>query len=200
MKNKYGIPEIALSRIRKRDTHCVYCGVFIPDRGGKAKTKVFATIEHLYPPGNDPTWVCFCCNGCNAAHRMPLRQWFKTQYCIARNINERTVASHVKRFLKSGLKEYDQIWVDGPVHDFISRADWKASATDTGSEFLKRSTRCESEKKCFDKIVDEIRYAEFIRWDKSRDPKLSRYNGYEYWIERGIICRRKFNSKRCVVE
>ena len=92
------------------------------------------------------------------------------------------------------------MWVDGPVHDFISRADWKTAATDTGSESLKRSTRCESEKKCFDTIVDEIRYAEFIRWDKSRDPKVSRYNGYEYWSERGIICRRKFNSKRCVVE
>jgi len=92
------------------------------------------------------------------------------------------------------------MWVDGPVHDFISGADWKTSATDTGSEFLKRSTLCESEKKCFDKIVDEIRYPEFTRWDKSRDPKLSRYNGYEYWIERGIICRRKFSSKRCMVE
>jgi hypothetical protein len=88
------------------------------------------------------------------------------------------------------------MWVDGPVHDFISRADWKTSATDKGSEFLKRSTLSESEKKCFDKIVDEIRYAEFVHWDKSRDPKLSRYNGCEYWIDRGILCRRKFNSKR----
>jgi hypothetical protein len=163
-------------------------------RSGKARTKVSATIEHLYPPGNDPTWVCYCCNGCNASHRRPLREWFKTQYCLDRNINERTVASHVKRFLKSGLKEYDQMWLDGPVHDFISRADWKTSATDTGSEFLKRSTLCESEKKCFDKIVDEIRYAEFVPWYKNRDPKLSRYYGYEYWIEPGIICRRKFSS------
>jgi hypothetical protein len=86
------------------------------------------------------------------------------------------------------------MWLDGPVHDFISRADWKTSATDTGSEFLKRSTLCESEKKCFDKIVDEIRYAEFVPWYKNRDPKLSRYYGYEYWIEPGIICRRKFSS------
>ena len=82
------------------------------------------------------------------------------------------------------------MWVDGPMHDFISGADWKTSATDIGNEFLKRSTLCESEKKCFDKIVDEIRYPNFVRWDKSRNRKLSRYNGYEYWIDRGIICRR----------
>ncbi len=92
------------------------------------------------------------------------------------------------------------MWVDGPMHDFMSRADWKTSAPAAGSEFLKRLTLCESEKKCFDKIVDEIRYPEFVRWDKSRDRKLSRYNGYEYWIDRGIICRRKFNAKRCVPE
>ncbi len=200
MKNRYGIPEIALTRIRKRDTHCVYCGVFMPDRAGKANTKSFASIEHLYPPGSDPAWVCFCCNECNAAHRMPLPEWFKTEYCLTRNINEKTVAELVKRFLKSGLKEYDQMWVDGSTHDFILRADWKTSATDTGIAFLKRSTLCESEKKCFDKIADEIRDPEFIRWNPSRDPKLSRYNGYEYWIEGEIIYRREFKSKCGVVE
>ena len=200
MKNRYGIPEIDLSRIRKRDTHCVYCRRFIPDRRGNPEIKVYATIEHLYPPGNDPTWVCLCCNSCNASHRMPLAEWFKTEYCLTRNINEKTVASHIKRFLKSGLKEYDQIWVDGETHDFISRAHWKTSAPDTGVEFLQGSTLCESDKNCFDEITGEIRNPEFTRWYPSRDPKFSRYNGYEYWIEDGVIFRREFKSRRCVVE
>ncbi len=193
MKNRYGIPEIDLSRIRKRDTHCVYCGVFIPDKSSGAR--IFATIEHLYPPGNDPTWVCYCCNSCNASHKMPLREWFKSEYCRSRNINEKTVAEHIKGFLESGLREYDQMWVDGELHDFISRSDWKTSTSDPDVEILMRSTLGESEKKCFDAIAKEIRNPEFIRWYPSRDPKLSLYNGYEYWMEDENIFRKELNQK-----
>lgn len=192
MKTKYGIPGINLMRIRERDTLCVYCRKFMPEK--RENAKFFATIEHLYPPGNDPTWVCYCCNSCNASHKMPLREWFKTKYCLTNNINEKTVAPHIKRFLESGLKEYDQMWVDAAMNDFISSARWEASTPESGPEFLTLSNLNDSEKSCFDRIANEIRKPGFIRWYPNRDPKFSRYDGYEYWLENDFIFRRKFEA------
>ncbi|MBA4313162.1 MAG: HNH endonuclease [Chlorobiaceae bacterium] len=107
MTNKYGIPSDELLRIRARDKNCVYCHKemifpFIPK-----KHKDCATIEHLNFDG--PFYwdedlqiedVVICCGSCNSSRgAKKLSEWFRTKYCIARNINENTVADPVKEYL-----------------------------------------------------------------------------------------------------
>ena len=63
----------------------------------------WATIEHLNyePPWDDPTTVAICCGSCNSSRgNKPLLEWFNTEYCISRNINEKTVAEPVKNYIR----------------------------------------------------------------------------------------------------
>ncbi|OHB02745.1 MAG: hypothetical protein A3F53_02510 [Candidatus Zambryskibacteria bacterium RIFCSPHIGHO2_12_FULL_48_10] len=103
MFNKYGLPEEAVKEIRARDTACVYCHRAMKDHSGvKGTPGDKATIEHLnyLPPWNDPATVAICCGSCNSSRSdKELLDWFKTPYCLERNINEETVADPVKRYL-----------------------------------------------------------------------------------------------------
>lgn len=100
MFNKYGIPPDALDRIISRDKACVYCHKVMDDhRGNRAD---WWTIEHLnyLPPWNNPETVTICCWSCNASRSdMKLRDWFKTKYCVDKNINLNTVAEDVLRYV-----------------------------------------------------------------------------------------------------
>ena len=71
-----------------------------PKDGGSRKN--WATIEHLnyQPPWNNPATVAICCGSCNSSRGInKLSDWFKKPYCIERNINEKTVAEVVKKFI-----------------------------------------------------------------------------------------------------
>ncbi|MGC2287882.1 MAG: hypothetical protein WA542_21715 [Candidatus Acidiferrum sp.] len=67
-----------------------------------------ATIEHLNFAG--PFYVrdglkkedlVLCYRGCNSSRgERRLLDWFKTDYCLSRNINENTVAQPVARYLR----------------------------------------------------------------------------------------------------
>ena len=103
MPNKYGIPEEELKIIRARDKTCVYChkAMAKPSAGGSQSN--WATIEHLnfMPPWNISATVAICCGQCNSSRGdKKLADWFKTPYCLERNINERTVAEAVKKFIR----------------------------------------------------------------------------------------------------
>ncbi len=112
-KNKFGIPENVLSEIRARDKSCVYC----------RKTMIYpylsqnrvdsATIEHLnfdgpfyWSKGLQARDIVLCCGACNSSRGVKkLPDWFKTQYCIVRNINANTVAAPVKSYLRRQKKQ-----------------------------------------------------------------------------------------------
>lgn len=192
MKNKYGLPEDVLDKIRIRDTNCVYCGVYMPDWKDRTNNYDYATIEHVYPPGNDPTWVTFCCLRCNARHRSPLKEWFKTEYCREKNINENTVAEPIKEFLKSGLKEYYQLWLDGSEHEFLKRCGWIPTGNEAFEESLLRSSLSDDDKISFDKVACQIRKNEFAKWYKNRTLGIGRYYGFEYKESNGTLYRRKY--------
>lgn len=103
MANKYGIPEDNLQKIRERDISCVYCHKLMidPKQGGQRKN--WATIEHLnfMPPWNNPTTIAMCCWSCNSSRGVKkITDWFKSTYCLERNINIETVADPVKEFIK----------------------------------------------------------------------------------------------------
>lgn len=102
-KNRYGLPEKELDRIRARDRACVYCHkTMIPPGAGGPRTD-WATIEHLnhLPPWDNPDTVAICCSSCNSSRgNRLLRDWFKGAYCHSRGINERTVAEPVRQYLR----------------------------------------------------------------------------------------------------
>jgi hypothetical protein len=111
--NRFGIPSEVLAEIRARDKSCVYCH----------KTMIYpylahcgadcATIEHLNcdPPyyWNDGLLaqdIVICCGACNSSRgAKTLAEWFKTRYCIDRNINENTVAAPVRSYLQRQQKK-----------------------------------------------------------------------------------------------
>jgi len=102
MKNKYGIPEDELEKIRARDKECVYCHKKMKKPHPDIRRKDWATIEHLnyLPPWNNPTTVAICCGSCNSSRGIKkLKDWFKSPYCVERNINIKTVAKPVRKYL-----------------------------------------------------------------------------------------------------
>jgi len=192
MKAKYGISGEVLMELRLRDQNCVYCGVLMPDRKDRTNGSHYATIEHLYPPGNDPTWISWCCNGCNSRHRKPLREWFSTQYCIEQGINENTVAPIIKQFLASGLKESDQLWLDGSEDQFLKFADWGEPSQD-GQQAIHRAALSKREAKSFDRVLAAIckrRYAFDFRG--LAPGAFGRYYGFMYWADGEILNRTPF--------
>lgn len=117
MSNKFQIPLEVLDRITKRDQRCVYCRKSMKSYAEiKATTKQYkdqSSLEHLYYKkpfywrgklgklgGLTEIGIAICCRGCNSSRRdKPLREWFKSSYCIDGNINEKTVAEPVRKFI-----------------------------------------------------------------------------------------------------
>ena len=115
MSNKFRIPDNVLTRIRTRDKRCVYCGkkMVYPYVG---KQRNWATIEHLnfdgpfyWDDGLRAEHIVICCGSCNSSRGIKkLRHWFTSSYCIERNINEKTVALPVRKYLRLKLRASDR--------------------------------------------------------------------------------------------
>jgi len=164
----------------------------MPDWQDRTNNFDYATIEHLYPPANDPTWVTFCCSRCNSNHRLPLLEWFKTRYCKEKNINENTIAEPIKNFLKSSLREYDQLWLDGIEHKILISSLWIRTKAEEFEESLQRKSLSVNNMKSFDKIIQQINKNEFAKWYKNRVLNIGRYYGFEYKESNGILYRRRY--------
>lgn len=102
--NNYGIPDKDLENIRKRDKYCVYCHKTMANPSDGSSRGDWATIEHLtnLPPWSDHSNVAICCFSCNASKGIKnISDWFKTNYCIERNINQATVAKPVQEYIEN---------------------------------------------------------------------------------------------------
>lgn len=101
--NNYGIPNKELEKIRERDKLCVYCHKEMTNPSDGGPRNDWATIEHLnyLPPWDNPNTVAICCGCCNSSRgKKEISDWFKTSYCIERNINQATVAKPVQEYIK----------------------------------------------------------------------------------------------------
>ena len=107
-KKNFGIPDGVLSEIMERDKKCVYCHKAMIYPYIRENAKDSATIEHLSP---EPPFhwsdemqennIVMCCGSCNSSRgAKQLANWFNSSYCLARNINENTVAEPVKNYLQ----------------------------------------------------------------------------------------------------
>lgn len=102
MSNRYGLSEKDLQKIRRRDILCVYCHKTMKDPRDGGERRDWATIEHLnfMPPWNNSATVAICCASCNSSRGVKkITDWFKTSYCLERNINIETVADPVREFI-----------------------------------------------------------------------------------------------------
>jgi hypothetical protein len=102
------------------------------------------------------------------------------------------VAEPIKNFLKSGLKEYDQIWLDGSEHDFLRRCRWVRAEGEEFEELLQRNSLSDDDKKSFDKVAHQIHRNEFAKWYTGRVLDIGRYYGFEYKESDGILYRRRY--------
>ncbi len=100
--NNYGLDEIQLASLRERDTNCVYCHkqmIYPWDSSNRGNS---ATIEHLnhLPPWDNIETVAYCCGSCNSSRGPKTHEeWFKSEYCLERQINSDLVAEVVKLYL-----------------------------------------------------------------------------------------------------
>jgi hypothetical protein len=112
-KNKFGIPEGVLARIRSRDNDCVYCRKRMIYPYVANCSRDCATIEHLnfegpfyWKDGLQQEDIVICCGACNSSRgEKTLPAWFRTRYCMEKNINWLTVAAPVRSYLdRSGRR------------------------------------------------------------------------------------------------
>ena len=99
----WGVPREVSRKIIERDTVCIYCLEKMSYGSSIGTPKNKATIEHF---SDDPDWyeevdVGICCGSCNSSKgNKKLSDWFKKDYCLNNNINEKTVTKPVKDYLK----------------------------------------------------------------------------------------------------
>jgi|SRR4029077_18609832 len=102
MSNTYGIPEQDEKDIRARDKTCVYCRKAMKKHPRKLDASG-PTLEHFNNNGHfDKKWnVAICCRGCNSSKgNKKLLAWFRSPYCMEKNINQKTVARPVKAYIR----------------------------------------------------------------------------------------------------
>ena len=115
MSNKYGIPEVALKKIRERDITCVYCHKTMTNLNTGGRRSDWATIEHLnyLPPWNNPVTVAICCGSCNSSRgTKKLLDWFKSAYCLEKDINKETVAKPVVEYISTHESQGEVIGIN----------------------------------------------------------------------------------------
>lgn len=104
MKNNYGLPTDKLQKIFERDKVCVYCKKVMVSHDKQNVRADWFTIEHLnyLPPWNNPETVTICCWSCNSSRgNKKIRDWFKTSYCLSRNISINRVAVRVRKYIEN---------------------------------------------------------------------------------------------------
>ena len=97
MANKWHIPTRLEKEVRNRDIVCVYCGVKFKDNYCD-----MASWEHINNKAKDiEKWnIVLCCRSCNSSKgTKKLVDWLNSSYCIKKNINKKTVANIIKKYI-----------------------------------------------------------------------------------------------------
>lgn len=211
MFNKHGIPEEDLKKIKARDIKCVYCHKLMQEHSHvKGTPKDKATLEHLsnYPPFFwnelvifDPSIVTICCGSCNSS-RGPkeLLDWFKEQYCLDRNINEKTVEEPVKEFIRA--KRYLKIFtinqLSNQLRQFLENSGWRSAKTmpEIPHKYIVRDSLSENDKKIFDEFDMFIRKNGYTKKFFSKQYRYFNIKNYTYWVIENILNRAEIELKK----
>ncbi len=188
MSNKYGIPEEDEKEIRARDKTCIYCHKAMkkyPNTKGTPGDK--ATIEHLNNDGpfDEKSNLAICCGNCNSSrNNKELLVWFKTQYCMDRNINEKTVAEPVRVYIR---------YIEG----FINRCVWIFAKTmpEIPHYYILKDDLSEYDKKLFDEFDMFIKKNGYNKKFYSKQYTYFNTGNCRYWIIGNILNRTALEHK-----
>src|ERR1017187_9657636 len=104
MSNNWNIPDWLEKKVKDRDKLCVYCRVKMKEYSrAKGTPGDKATFEHIDNDGS-PTEgnIAMCCASCNSSKGVKkLLDWFDSSYCKEKNINRKTVANIILKYLHS---------------------------------------------------------------------------------------------------
>jgi len=191
MKDKYGISGEKLEEIKRRDKTCAYCHkkMVEPIKGGKQSN--FATIEHFnhLPPWNNPNTIGFCCGSCNSSRRdKKIIDWFKTKYCLERNINYNTVTQPVRDYIYN----YERFL------DLILSNKWNFAKTMPAIPhyYIAKDDLSVSDQKLFDEFKKSINAKGYVKKFHEKEYKYIDIGGYKYWIIDNILNREKIQSTK----
>lgn len=98
--NNWNISSWIESEVRKRDLHCIYCGV----KFDKKIKKNSATWEHITNDAKiiNRENIALCCCSCNASKgAKELSNWLTSDYCKKNNITVENVAPIARRALNA---------------------------------------------------------------------------------------------------
>lgn len=102
--NRWNIPEWLEKEVIARDKNRIYCGVRITKKIKNGSRKNIATWEHIINNEKIITRknIALCCSACNSSKgikRLPV--WLKSDYCLTKNINNKTIARIAQGSLKN---------------------------------------------------------------------------------------------------
>ena len=104
--NKWGIPEILETQVRRRDKHCIYCRIQqLESSPLDGSRKAVATWEHIVNDASivTPENIARCCASCNASKgTKPLSEWLASSYCKRRGISAESIADVARQALRNG--------------------------------------------------------------------------------------------------
>lgn len=106
MSNNWNIPEWLETKVRERDTECVYCHIKLKDhRGIKDTPKDKATFEHIDNDGlPSEENIAMCCAACNSSKgTKKLLDWFDSPYCQEKNICRETVSAVIQKYIENNF-------------------------------------------------------------------------------------------------
>lgn len=186
MSNKYGIPTEGLKKIKERDRDCVYCHKEISSPSEDVWRGDWATIEHLnhLPPWNNPNTIAICCGSCNSSRSVKkISDWFKSKYCLEKNINIETVSRPVQEYVRL-------------VENFIDRLSWTFAKTmpETPHYYIVKD---------YLPIEDQETFTNFGKYINEKGHQESFesiiYNylnigNYKYWMIDNILNRAEINT------
>lgn len=98
--NSWNIPNWLELEVRKRDSHCVYCGV----KFNQNIKKNSATWEHIVNDAKiiNRENIALCCCSCNASKgAKDLSIWLNSNYCKEKNINIESVADIIRKAINN---------------------------------------------------------------------------------------------------
>jgi len=145
----------------------------------------WATIEHLnnLPPWDNANTVAICCGSCNSSRgAKKIAHWFKTRYCIDKNINEKTVAKPVQEYLR---------YVEG----FIDEMSWRFAKTmpEIPHYYVVREELLKEKIIIFDEFDNYIKNKGYQESFYGQNYNYLDLGNYKYWIIDNILNRAKLS-------
>jgi hypothetical protein len=167
----------------KLDQYSVYCHKTFFNPSKHIWRGDWATIEHLnhLPPWNNSNTVAICCGSCNSSRGVKrISDWFKTKYCIDKNINEKTVARTVQEYLK---------YIEG----FIDEVSWRFAKTmpEIPHYYIVREELSKDRIKIFDEIEVYINKKGYRASFQNKTYNYLNLGDYKYWVIDNILNRAK---------